>query len=585
MILGKNLSDTEKADRLCIELERLKTERGAFEATWQEAQSLVASTVLSFPSNEGDSHSGFDVPARITNRPANYHETLVSGICGYAVNPNITWMKLGLSDQEAMKGYGVKDWLEEVEQAEYEEFDNSNMYTEQKVVIDQATIFGYGIMLIDEDELNRQVRYRQIDVTEAYLDTNEHNEYETVFRRFFMSTENAASHWGLEAMHEGVRSAWIADEASGAQKARELELLHAVFRRKDAKGGSQRSADMPFASFFIDIANKHVIEESGYRSFPYAIFAWDRVGGKKYPLSPAIKAMNDVRLLHKSEETRLTLAQMAAKQPIAMPESMRNVTEVFGKDGYIRPGAIIYYDHEAGDQVPGGINMGSNYPITLDITKQQADNIKDWFYVDFFLMLQHQNISQMTATAVQALQGEKAAVMTNMIVNLKRALGVVVQRTYDIMAAQGRLPQLPLALLAPEGGKGNRMKFTFSSVLSQIQQAALRYQGAAKFLPAAHSVATLGQAYPPALEALDRFDFDVILQNEARAAHMPETAIREDDDVEAIKERRQRAAMAQQLADRQQQQAQAAAQNYSKLNERPEPGSPAEALFAQQGAW
>jgi hypothetical protein len=111
------------------------------------------------------------------------------------------------------------------------------------------------------------------------------------------------------------------------------------------------------------------------------------VGGKKYPLSPAIKAINDVKLLHKSEDTRLTLAQMAAKTPVAMPESMRSASEIFGKDKYIRPGAILYYDKSAGEQVPAGVNLGGNYPITLDITKQQADNIKDWFYVDFFLML------------------------------------------------------------------------------------------------------------------------------------------------------------------------------------------------------
>jgi hypothetical protein len=338
---------------------------------------------------------------------------------------------------------------------------------------------------------------------------------------------------------------------------------------------------MPFASMYVDRNNSHILLESGYRSFPYAIFAWDRMGGKKYPVGPAIKAINDVKLLHKTEDTRLTRAQMAAKTPVAMPETMRKASEIFGKDKYIRPGAIFYYDHGAGDQVPTGINLGGNYPITLDITQQQAENIKDWFYVDFFLMLQQQNIAGMTATAVQALQGEKATVMTNMIVNLKKALQVVVQRTYDIMTGMGRTPELPAALLRPSGAEGNRLKFNFASVLSQIQQSALRYQGAQQFLNTAMPIAQLGQAYPPALEALDRFDFDVILQNEARAAHMPETAIREDEDVQAIKEQRAQAQAAQQQMAQQQQAQQTLAQNYNKLSEPPKPGSPAAALFGQ----
>lgn len=578
MVLDKNLSDKEKAGRLCEELDRLTQERAAFEGTWREAQDLVASVALSFPAQEGGAAGGYDVPKRITNQPAQYQETLVAGLCGYAVNPNLTWMKLGLSDQEALKGHGVKDWLEEVERAEYEEFDNSNLYTEMKKVIDQATIFGFGLMHVDDDLLNNQVRYKQIDVPEAYLDMNEHGEYETVFRRFFMTAENAVSRFGLDKMHRSIRDRW--GQGGGAERREELEILHAVFRRKDADGSSRLNSEMPFASFFVDVRNKHVIEESGYRSFPYAIFAWDKVGGKKYPASPAIKALNDVKLLHKSEDTRLTLAQMAAKTPVAIPETMRNASEIFGKDKYIRPGAVFYYDPaDGGGRVPSGINLGGNYPITLDITKQQADNVKDWFYVDFFLMLQRQNISNMTATAVQALQGEKAAVMTNMITNLKKALQAVVQRTYDIMAAQGRLPEPPAALR----GKGGRMKFVFSSVLSQVQQAALRFQGAQQFLPVAGAVAQLGRAYPPALEALDRFDFEIILQNEARAAHMPETAIREDDEVEGIKKQRAMAQAAQMQMAQAQQAQQTLAQNYGRLNEAPQPGSPAEALFGGGG--
>jgi len=581
MILDKNLSDKEKAEKLCMELDRLKAERSAFESIWKEAQQLVSSVVLSFNVREGGSTSGFELPKRITNRPANYQETLVAGLCGYGVNPNIVWMKLGISDQDVMKAYGVKDWLEEVEQAEYEEFDNNNFYGEMKVVVEQATTFGYGLMHIEEELVNGRVRFKQINVPEAYLDTNEYNEYETVFRRFFMTVENAVSEFGIENMDQSIRTQWAVPN-NGAEKAREIELLHAVFRRKNKKGVSERNVEMPFACFYVDVANRHVIKESGYRSFPYAIFAWDRVGGIKYPISPAIKAVNDVKLLNKTEDTRLTLAQMAAKEPIAAPESMRKANEVFGKDGYIRPGAIIYYDKGQGDGVPAALNMGGNYPITLDITQQMAENIKDWFYVDFFLMLQRQNIANMTATAVQALQGEKATVMTNMIVNLKKALQVVVQRTYDIMAGMGKLPDLPNALLHNSAGGGYKMRFNFASVLSQVQQQLLRYQGAQQFLPTAKVVAQLGQIYPDALAALDRFDFDVILQNEARAAHMPETAIREDEDVAAIQAQRAQVQAEQQQIARQQQEQETLAKNYNKLNEPPVPGSPADALFGRK---
>jgi hypothetical protein len=564
MILKQGLSDKEQAQKLCEELGRLQAERANFEETWDMAQHFVSSVELEFSPEENADTEGYQVPKRITNKPASYLETLVSGICGYAVNPNITWLKLGLSNKDGMNAYGVKDWLEDITEAEYEEFNGGNMYTQIKLMVDAAATYGDGVMLIDEDVVNKGIRYKTINKPELYLDVNEYDEYETVFRLFYMTRENAVSEFGLDKMAEAIRDAWSEDNS--ADHRAKLQILHAVFRRKNGRGVSERATEMPFASFYVDVANQHIMRESGYRSFPYAVFAWDRTGGKKYPISPAIKALNDAKLLNKIEETRLEVAQKSADPPVYMPETMRGA-EALG------PGGINYLKN--GDQVPGQIPVGANYPITLEVTNSQAETIKDWFYVDFFLMLQAQgNVNQMTATAVQALQGEKAAVMTSMIVSLEKALRVVVQRTFDILARQGRLPDIPAALL----GHQNKLKFTFSGVLSQIQKASLRYQGAARFIGMAQPVAQLGQVYPPAMEALDRFDFEVILESEARASNLSEKAIREDEDVDEMRRARAEAQAAQMQAAQQQESQKLLAQNYNKLNEPVQPGSPAAAM-------
>jgi hypothetical protein len=576
MILNTGLSDREKAQELCRELDRMIAERTPFEAAWRAAQELVSSVQLQFTANEKDDTSGYDLPARITNKPSFYLDTLVNGLCGYGVNSNITWAKLDFADKTVGSEYGVKDWLQEVEDREYQEFDNSNFYAEIKMLVEQAATFGFGIMLIDENIVERIVRYLHINIPEIYLDVNENGVYDTVFRVFYMTVENAVARFGLNTMAETIKNHW---DAAGNDQQRDtrIKILHAVFRRKNRRGASDRNTEMPYASIYLDVDNQHIIEESGYRSFPYAIFAWDRIGGKKYPISPAIKAINDIRLLHEMENTRLELAERAAYPPVAIPETMRKASEIFGEDGYIGPKAVLYYG--TGEQVPAALNMGQNYPITLEITQREAEDIKQWFYVDFFLaLMQQDNMKSVTATAVQALQGEKAAVMTSMIANLKEALQVAIQRTYDIMAQQGRIPDLPAALLQRQGQAGNRLRFTFASVLSQIQQATLRFQGATQFFPMAMQIAQLAGVYPPAAQALDRFDFDAILQQEARAANLSETAIREDRDVQAIQQQR---AQAQAQAAQAQQEAQAA-QSYKNLNEPVQPGSPAEAAI--QGA-
>jgi hypothetical protein len=567
MLLRTSLDDKRKARRLCGQLERLQTERAAFEPAWQQAQHFVSSVELSFNTTQQKS-TGYTIPKRITNKPANFLDTLVSGICGYAVNPNLKWLKLGFFDQELLARYGVKDWLESVEQAQYDEFNARNLYVQIKMWVEQAATFGHSVMLIDEDVLNDAVRYKTISDTEIYLQTNEYDEYETVFRLFYMTIEDAVSLFGMKKMAQQVQAVWNAedDESNAGNR---LEILHAVFRRKDEKGASERNTDMPFASFYVDVSNQHIIEESGYKSFPYAIFSWDRIGGKTYPISPAIKALNDVKLLNKTEETRLEVAQKSADPPMNIPETMRG-SEAFG------PGGYNYFD--VGDMVASQVQVGANYPITVEITNQQAENIKDWFYVDFFLMLQAQgNINQMTATAVQALQGEKAAVMTNMIVNLEKGLRVIVQRTFDILSRQHRLPMLP----APLMGAKTKMDFTFNGVLSQIQKAALRYQGASQFMSMVMPIANLGQAYPTAIEALDRFDFEKILESEARASNLSELCIREDEDVDQIRLARAQQQQAAQQQAQQMEQQKMLAQNFNKLNESVNPDSPAAAAVGR----
>jgi hypothetical protein len=100
MILKKGLSGREKAEAIGKELAALRDARADFEGSWEEAQRFVSSTVLSFTDDTDTSNRKYIVPRRITSRPANFMETLVSGISGYSINPNIPWLKLGLADRD-----------------------------------------------------------------------------------------------------------------------------------------------------------------------------------------------------------------------------------------------------------------------------------------------------------------------------------------------------------------------------------------------------------------------------------------------------------------------------------------------------
>jgi hypothetical protein len=311
---------------------------------------------------------------------------------------------------------------------------------------------------------------------------------------------------------------------------------------------------------FVDLDNRHVIKEGGYRDFPYAVFIWKKTTGKKYGMSPALAAVNDIQLLYKAEESLLEVAELSAHPPLNVPQRLQGSEQLV-------PDGRNYYQSQ--DQVISAIQVGANFPITVEITRDMEERIKDWFHVDFFLMLQQQT-RQMTATEVVELQGEKAAVLSNMVTNLNYALQKIVQRSVDILFRQGKMPELPAALRR----HGTAMKVDFIGILAQAQRKAHRTSGIMQGIQIMGALAQMAQAVPQIAEAFDYVDTPEILKTGFEAGGVSQLVIREEDDVQKIREARaaaQQAAMQQQIALQQQQDV---IKNYKQLNESVNPDSP-----------
>ena len=232
------------------------------------------------------------------------------------------------------------------------------------------------------------------------------------------------------------------------------------------------------------------------------------------------------------------------------------------------PGGFTYVTSK--DQVLEPVRTGENYPITLQELSDWKQDIKDWFNVDFFLMLQ-QKQAQMTATEVMELQGEKAATLSNLIVNLNNALLKIIQRSFNLLFANGQLPEVPPAL----AGSGSAIKVDFVGPLSQAQKKYHTMGGTAQAL---QSAAGIMQLFP---NAGDYIDQDQLMKSTLEGQGMPQKVIREDDDVKRIRENRIKEQQAQAQAAQQQAFSQQLMQNANKLNEPVQEGSIIDSLNQQ----
>jgi len=552
-------SKKEFLDKLNSKFEYLKTERRKRESDWKEVQKWVAPSILSWDDTADKTPKR---PKRFTSKPTNFLKTLRSGITGYSISPNIAWLKLGLENYEVTNSYGVKDWLESVEKIMYAEFNRSNLYPQKSKSIEFAATYGHSVVLIDEQLSDGRLRFTTMNPQEVYLGINEYDEVDTVFRRFSMTLENAVEFFGLDNLSEKHKE----DFKDFKKWNNEIIIIHAVYGRKEHDDDLVSSKEMPYASiYFEEGAEDSIILESGYNDFPYAVFIWDPVNGTAYGESPAIHAIDDIKLLNIIDETQIKIAQQAAEPAMNVPESMRESVNVVPR------GYNYYADPE---QIIKPINTGENYNITLQIQQDKENRVKDWFHVDFFLALMNERPSNITATYVMELQGEKAAVLSDLIVNLNKPLTKIIQRSFDILLKQRKLPQPPQALL----GSGAEMKVDFIGPLAQAQKKYHESQGIGQGIGLIGSIAQLNQA------SLDVIDFDETLKQGLSGMGFSQIAIREDEDIEAI--RKQRVQQQQMMMEQQQamEQQKNLMNNYGKLNEPVKPGSAIDEMDKQMAA-
>jgi hypothetical protein len=555
--MGKD-SEKDKVEDLKKQFEYLKTERAQRESDWKEVQRFVASSVFNWDNPKDKKPKR---PKRFTSRPTNFMKTLRSGITGYSMSPNIAWQKICFEDMEHNEEHGAKDWLEAVEKTLYAEYNRSNFYSQSSKFVENAVSYGHAVMLIDEQLDENRLRFTNLNTQETYLDINEYDEVDTVFRRYSMTLKNMANFFGKEKLSDN-RKLDLKDKDKWNN---DIIIIHAVYKRVDFDSDSKSNLNMPYASIFIDESEECIIEESGYHEFPYAVFIWDRVNGTAYGESPAINALDDIRLLNIIDEAKMKITQFAGDPMWNVPESMKEGVNVV-------PRGFNYYDKHDAKLEP--INTGQNYPITMESQKDIEDRVKDWFHVDFFLALMKENPSNVTATYVMELQGEKAAVLSDLVVNLNSALEKIIERSFNILWRQRTLPMPPQAL----AGTGAKLKVDFVGPLAQAQKKYHESAGIGQGLQLIGSVGQMNQ------DALDVIDFDEALKTGLTGLGFPQKAIRENRDIEQLRKQKAEQMQAQMQQQAAMEQQNAMMTNYDKLNKPVAPGSAIDEMNRQMAA-
>ncbi|HEY4161987.1 MAG TPA: portal protein [Dongiaceae bacterium] len=491
--------------------ESLAGDRATLESQWQEIAELVQPLRGDFTlqRNPGEKRTQklFDGTAALAV------ENLAAGLWGMITNSANDWFALRSRLDESDENDETRIWLDEVTRRMRDAFgaNGQRFYSRVMELYADLVTFGTGIFYVEENRENGEVHYSCRHLAECFIAENDREEVDTVYRRFQFSARQAHQKWGEKCSPAVQR-------ALEKEPERRFPFLHAVMPRADASamGAAPRgriAKSMPFASYYIDIEGRVLLDEGGYMEFPYQVPRWSTASRGTYGDSPAMLALPDIKMLNAMSKTTIVAAQKAVDPPLlAVDESaVRGIRT--------HPGGIIYGGlDENGRRRYEPLHTAGNVNLGLDLEEQRRKAVREAFFYSLLQMVEQPN---QTATEVLARQEEKLRLIGPHLGRIQSEfLDPLIRRQFGIMSRAGMLPK-PSKQLAKAG-----IKIDYVSPLARAQKAG---EGAA-ITRALEALAPLGAVRPT---VYDNLDSDAIGRTIMRSFGVPTALLVDQQNVEA----------------------------------------------------
>jgi hypothetical protein len=451
-------------------------------------------------------------------------EIFTSGIYSHMVNKGINWFRFRYPDEALMDTQIVQEWIQLTEKAIRRAFNNSNFYREVFPFIKAGGTICTSLMTIEEDVRKGNIFFNNIHPSEYVIMVDGYRNVNGFILEWDTTLQEIADRLGKDVLPKNKQQTM--DNNPFAKETIRRAILPREMLGDEFDPRQPGVINMPWVSIWI--LGSEIIHEGGFTSLPGASWRYQLYGSDWYGRGPGTQASVDIKQLNLMSKDQLRQAQLKGTPPLNIPSAM---------EGEVNISPLGFNYVPDGSQGIQPVNIGGEYPISLDREQMKQDRVKKAFHVDFFLMLQSQE-RQMTATEILERQGEKISVLGPMIGRFtSEPLSMILDRVIDIEMRAGRIPEPPEVikqdiLLNPGN---NDLQIDYQGPLAQAQRELASGTGIARSL---ERILPLAQVNP---EILDNFDMDVISREIAESSHMPAEGIRPKADVD--RRRKQRKAL------------------------------------------
>jgi hypothetical protein len=511
----------------------MEGKRGIWERHWEE----VAQNVLPYYSTSFYTQ-GATVPG-MERGQTQYDVTANAALWKFAaamesmLTPaNSKWHRLRATDPAMMKRRDVQLWFDSVNDAmfHYRYSPHSGYQANQHDGYVSLGAFGTGCLFTDQfkDPANpgmRGLRYRNIHLGELFFAANFQGQIDKVYRRYKMTLRQIAQKWGEDKMPEMYKGQ-LKDKPES-----EVVMLHVVKPRMNRDPGKIDAKNYRFASYYLIRDSRTLMEEGGYRCFPYSTARYITAPGELYGRSPAMNVLPGIKVLNEQKKTILKQGHRAV-DPVLLAHDDGIL------DGFsLKPGAVNYGAVSSdGRPLVHALPTGS-MQIGKELMDDERMAINDAFLVTLFQILVE--TPQMTATEVLERAREKGALLSPTMGRFQsESLGPQIEREFDLLMWQGLIPPPPQVLIDSQA----EYKTEYDAPLNR----AMRSDEAAGTMRSMQWAAEIAaQTQDPS--AMDWFDVDTIIPELLAINGAPFRFARDPAAVAQIRQGRQQAQASQQL--------------------------------------
>jgi hypothetical protein len=517
------MADTPKQDsksqdiakNVIEELGRLLGGRGVWESHWEECARYV------LPAYGGRFNANSMTTPGAKKTQYQYDTTAVTANVRFAavmesmLTPrNSRYQRVVPSNKALKKSRAVMQWFEQATDIlfQYRNAPKANFAGQNHQNYTGLGAFGTGALFIDKLASEPGLRYKAIHLGEVYFSENHQGIIDRALRRFTFTARQAVQKWPDKCPKAIVDAAEKTPE-------REFHFIHCVRPRGDRDPVRLDYRGMEFASYYVSETEQTLLEESGYRSFPYAISRYVQAPGELYGRSPAMECLAAIKVLNEQQKTILKQGHRTV-DPVLLAHDDGVLDTISLKPGSIVAGGVNGDGRPLVHTLPVG-----NLAIARDLMDPQRVAINDAFLTTLFQILTE--TPSMTATEVLERTREKGMLLSpTMGRQQSEYLGPLTERELDVLMQQGLLPPMPPELIEAKGD----YTLEYDSPLSRAAKAE-EAAGLMRTIEMSLQVVNVTQNPEP----LDFFDWDVIVPEVADIQAVPMRWMKTIDAVQAVR--------------------------------------------------